>query len=136
MGQQLIKELGENVKTTNTIFKTAASGPERQEAAKNAQESAQNLIDALNDIKTFGTDVIRGYNSKQIQIAAITLAELLTRLNTIKIEIKSKRMEIADMTNVGVFIDTALSGKEALRNQAIKEQKKSSRNKKSHKKSN
>ena len=122
LGQQLIKEIDENIKKTNEIFKSATSGPEREEAAKNACDAAQNLIDALNDIKTFGTDIIRGYNPKQIQTAAITLAELLTRLHRTKLEIKSKRMEIIEMTRVGIFFDTVISGKEAQRNQAIKEQ--------------
>jgi len=122
LGQQLIKELEENIKKTNEAFKSATTPLQKEEATKNAQDAAQNLINALNDIKTFGTDVVRGYNPKQIQIAAITLAELITRLHRIKLEIKNKRLEIADMTNVGVFIDSPLSGKEAQRSQAVKDQ--------------
>ena len=121
LGQQLIKELTDNIKIANQAYKNASSAMEKEEAARSARDAAQNFMEALNDIKTFGNDTIRGYNSRQIQIAAITLAELITRLNSVTIEIKSKRMEIADMTDAGVFMDTAIAGKEEQRSKTMKE---------------
>jgi len=121
LGQQLVKELSESVKTANEKYKSTTVALEKEEAARAARDAAQNLIDALNDVKTFGTDVIKGYNSKQVQIAAITLAELLTRFHTLKLEIKSKRMEIANMTDAGIFMDAPIAGKEEERSKAIKD---------------
>src|SRR5579872_977575 len=121
LGQQLIKELTENIKIANQAHKDATSAMEKEEAARSARDAAQNLMDALNDIKTFGNDMIKGYNSRQIQIAAITLAELITRLNSLTIEIKSKRMEIADMTDDRVLMDTAVDGKEEQRSKTMKD---------------
>lgn len=121
LGQQLVKELNDNIKKANETFK-GTIGLERENAEKDARDAAQNLTNALNDIKTFGTDIIRGYNPKQIQIAAITLAELITRLHRLKLEIKAKRLEVADMTDVGMIVDSALPGKEAQRSQAMKDQ--------------
>lgn len=122
LGQQLIRELSHDIRKANDMYDAAASISEKEEITKNAREAAQNLVEALNDVKTFGTDVIRGYHPKQIQIAAITLANRLIRLNIEKIKIKSRRTEIAGITNIGVLIDTAVSGKEAERNQAIRDQ--------------
>ena len=124
LGQQVIRELGGNVKKSNIVYKASVEDVERQEALKNAHDAAQILLNTLNDIKTFGNAIIRGYNSAQRRRAAITLAELLMRENTLEIEIKSKRMEIRDMTSIGYVIDTAMPGKAEIREQAIKEQKK------------
>jgi hypothetical protein len=123
IGQQVIRELGENVKKANEVFKVAIGDEERQPALKNAREAAQTLINALNDIKTFGNDVVNGYNPAQRRHAAITLAELLMRENSQKIQIESNRLEIRDMTDIGVFVDTAKPGKAEIRSQAEKKQR-------------
>jgi hypothetical protein len=123
LGQQVIRELGESVKQANEVFKAAIGDEERQSALKNAREAAQTLINTLNDIKTFGNDVVNGYNPAQRRHAAITLAELLMRENSQKIQIESKRLEIRDMTDIGYFVDTAKSGKVEARSQAEKKQR-------------
>jgi|GEM_PF-3163450 hypothetical protein len=123
LGQQVIRELGENVKKANILYKAAVTDAERQEALKVAREAAQTLINTLNDIKTFGNDIVKGYNAAQRRQAAITMAELLMRENTLDIEIKSKRMEIRDMTNIGYIIDSPVPGKAEAREQAIRDLK-------------
>lgn len=122
LGQQVVRELGENVKTANLIFRAAIGENERQDALKKAHEAAKTLLNTLSDIKTYGT--IKGYNSAQIRQAAITLAELLTRQNSLKIELENKRMEIMDMMDIGYVFDTPKKGKAEAYAQAKKEQKK------------
>jgi hypothetical protein len=123
LGQQVIRELGENVKTANLIFRASVGEIERQEALKNAHMAAQTLLNTLNDIKTYGNDTIKGYNAAQRRQAAITLAELLTRENSLNIEIKNKKMEIMDMMDMGYVFDAPKPGKSEIYAQARNEKK-------------
>lgn len=118
LGQQVVRELGEKVKEKNLIFRSAVGDIERQESLKNAHMAAQTLLNTLNDIKTYGSDTIRGYNAAQRRQAAITLAELITRENSLHIEIKNKRLEIKDMTDPNSLLSFAKPGKSEARSQA------------------
>jgi hypothetical protein len=118
LGQQVIRELGENVKSANLVFRSAVSEIERQEALKNAHMAAQTLVNTLNDPKTYGIETIKGYNAAQRRQAAINLAELLTRENSLHIEIKNKRLEITDMTDPNSVFSFAKTGKSETRSQA------------------
>jgi hypothetical protein len=124
LGQQVIRELGDKIKQENNVFRAAVTATERQDALKNAHEAAQTLLNTLNDIKTFGSNTARGYTPAQRRLAAITLAELLTRENSVNVEIKSKRMEIKDMTDPNSLFSFAKSGKSEARAQAEKDIKK------------
>lgn len=123
LGQQVIRELGANVETANIVFKASVGDAEKQISLKNAREAAQTLLDNLNDLKTFGTNIIKGYNPAQRRQAALTLADLLMRENSLKIELESNRLKIRDMTDVGFIIDTAKPGKADVRSQAEKKQR-------------
>jgi hypothetical protein len=123
LGQQVIRELGDNVKRANLVFRAAVSENERQDALKNAHEAAKTLLNTLNDVKTYGNETIKGYNAAQRKHAAITLAELLTRENSLKIEIENKKMEIADMTDIGYILNSPKKGKAEQHAQAKKEKK-------------
>jgi hypothetical protein len=120
LGQQVIRELGENVKSANLVFRSAVGEIERQEALKNAHMTAQTLLNTLNDIKTYGSETIKGYNAAQRRQAAINLAELLTRANSINIEIENKRMEKMDMTEDTIF-ESVKPGKSEAYAQATKD---------------
>lgn len=121
LGQQVIRELGDKIKQANAVFRSAVTDTEREDALKGAHEAAQTLLNTLNDIKTFGTNETKGYNPAQKRLAAITLAERLTRENSLNAEIKSKRMEIKDMTDPNSLLSFARPGKSEARNQAEKE---------------
>lgn len=123
LGQKVIRELGENVKSANIVFRSAVGEIEKQEALKNAHMAAQTLLNTLNDIKTYGNDTIRGYNAAQRRQAAITLAELLTRKNSLNIEIENKKMELIDMMDIGYFCDSPKKGKAEAYAQAKQEKK-------------
>ncbi|HEX4068814.1 MAG TPA: hypothetical protein VHX42_01825 [Candidatus Babeliales bacterium] len=120
LGQQVIRELGDNIKQANGVFKAAVTDTEKRTALERAHDEAKILLDTLNDVKTFGNDIIRGYNPAQRRLAAITLAELLMRENSVNVEIKSVRMEIKDMTDSRSLFKSAKSGKSEQRDQAEK----------------
>lgn len=121
LGQQVVRELGDKVRQANMVFKAAVTENEKQDASKDAHEAAQTLVNTLNDIKTFGSDVTRGYNPAQRRLAAITLAEMLMRENSLNAEIKGLRMEIKDMTDPNSWFSFAKSGKSEPRTQTEKE---------------
>lgn len=123
LGQKVVRELGENVKSANLVFRSAVGEIERQEALKNAHMAAQTLLNTINDVKTYGSDTINGYNAAQRRQAAITLAELLTRKNSLNIEIENKRMEIIDMMDIGYVFDAPKPGKSEIYTQAKDEKK-------------
>lgn len=123
LGQQTIRELGQNVEEANKVFEFAVGEEEHQNAQRNARDAAHTLINTLNDVRTFGNDTVKGYNPSQRRQAAIMLAEFLMRQNALEIKIKSERMKIADMTDSGLIYDSAITGKSEARAKAIKEQK-------------
>jgi hypothetical protein len=123
LGQQVIRELGDKVKQANNVFRVAVTDTERQNALKNAHEAAQTLLNTLNDIKTYGSNTARGYTPAQRRLAAITLAELLTRENSLNVQIKSTRMEMKDMIDPNSLFSYAKEGKSEAYTQADKEMK-------------
>ncbi|HSC25111.1 MAG TPA: hypothetical protein VLB80_02740 [Candidatus Babeliales bacterium] len=121
IGQQLIRELGDKIKTTAHNFQLAQGIVEKKEAIRSAKIAAQELLNALNDVKTFGNDVVRGYLPEQIRQAAIALSELLTRRNALDTQIKGKRTEIDEKTIKGWVWDSPMPGQTETRSHAQKQ---------------